>query len=75
MARGRRQPGGKPCTRPRCRASDLPGGRRVRVASTNPDRDIRCVVRGDDFTFAGLDPDLDWAEKVMTEAFLCKVEG
>eukprot|EP00969_Alexandrium_andersonii_P073134 3226814-Alexandrium_andersonii.AAC.1 len=40
-----------------------------------PDRDLRCVVRGDDSTFAGYDPDLDWAEKVMTESFLCKVEG
>eukprot|EP00969_Alexandrium_andersonii_P206833 9137658-Alexandrium_andersonii.AAC.1 len=41
----------------------------------HPDRDIRRAVRGDDFTFAGDDPDLDWVEKVMAEAFLCKVEG
>eukprot|EP00969_Alexandrium_andersonii_P168848 7462627-Alexandrium_andersonii.AAC.1 len=41
----------------------------------HPDRDLRCVVHGDDFTFAGYDPDLDWAERVMTESFLCKVEG
>eukprot|EP00969_Alexandrium_andersonii_P242179 10696712-Alexandrium_andersonii.AAC.1 len=29
----------------------------------HPDRDARRVVRGDDFTFAGYDPDLGWAEK------------
>eukprot|EP00969_Alexandrium_andersonii_P022648 991135-Alexandrium_andersonii.AAC.1 len=28
-----------------------------------PDRDLRCVVHGGDFTFAGYDPDLDWVEK------------
>eukprot|EP00969_Alexandrium_andersonii_P092176 4070701-Alexandrium_andersonii.AAC.1 len=28
--------GGEPCTRPRCRASDLSGERRARVASTTP---------------------------------------
>eukprot|EP00969_Alexandrium_andersonii_P111121 4905304-Alexandrium_andersonii.AAC.1 len=41
----------------------------------HPGRDIRRVVRGDEFTFTGYDPDLGWAEKVMTESFLCKVEG
>eukprot|EP00969_Alexandrium_andersonii_P348758 15420711-Alexandrium_andersonii.AAC.1 len=38
-------------------------------------RDIRRVVHDGDFTFTGHDPDLGWVEKVMAEAFLCKVEG
>eukprot|EP00969_Alexandrium_andersonii_P086389 3808581-Alexandrium_andersonii.AAC.1 len=45
------------------------------VLPLSPDRDLRRVARGGDFTFAGYDPDLAWVEKVMTEAFLCKVEG
>eukprot|EP00969_Alexandrium_andersonii_P216249 9551603-Alexandrium_andersonii.AAC.1 len=40
-----------------------------------PDHDIRCAVHGDDFAFAGDSPDWGWAETVMTESFLCKVEG
>eukprot|EP00969_Alexandrium_andersonii_P008172 355280-Alexandrium_andersonii.AAC.1 len=36
MARGRRQRGGKPCVRPRCRASASSGGRQVLVAFTTP---------------------------------------
>eukprot|EP00969_Alexandrium_andersonii_P010168 443660-Alexandrium_andersonii.AAC.1 len=33
----------------------------------HPDHDFRRVVRGDDFAFAGYDPDLDWEEKAVTE--------
>eukprot|EP00969_Alexandrium_andersonii_P029269 1277689-Alexandrium_andersonii.AAC.1 len=29
----------------------------------HPDRDLRCVAHGDDFTFTGCDLGLDWAEK------------
>eukprot|EP00969_Alexandrium_andersonii_P256978 11361355-Alexandrium_andersonii.AAC.1 len=29
----------------------------------HPDRDIRRVARGDDFAFAGHDPDLGWVGK------------
>eukprot|EP00969_Alexandrium_andersonii_P252922 11178587-Alexandrium_andersonii.AAC.1 len=31
--------------------------------------DARCVVHGDDFTFAGCDADLDIVEKQMDEKF------
>eukprot|EP00969_Alexandrium_andersonii_P185225 8183408-Alexandrium_andersonii.AAC.1 len=37
--------------------------------------DVRCVVRGDGFIFAGYDADLDIVERLMEEKFLCKVEG
>jgi len=37
--------------------------------------DARCVVHGDDFTFEGTDDSLNVAEKGMTKAFECKVEG
>ena len=42
---------------------------------SHPQRKVRCVVHGDDFTFVGEEADLDWAEKAMNEAFLCKVAG
>ena len=41
----------------------------------HPDREIRCVVLGDDFTFVGKDANLSWVEKHMSKTFLCKVEG
>eukprot|EP00969_Alexandrium_andersonii_P011714 510547-Alexandrium_andersonii.AAC.1 len=41
----------------------------------NAELDIRCVVRGDDFAFAGYDADLDIVEKLMEEKFLCEAEG
>eukprot|EP00969_Alexandrium_andersonii_P207278 9157743-Alexandrium_andersonii.AAC.1 len=34
--------------------------------------DVRCVVHGDDFAFAGHDDDLDVVEKLMTDKFLRK---
>ena len=38
-------------------------------------RDIRCVVHGDDFTFAGSQAALEWVSRQMEKVFLCKVEG
>ena len=38
-------------------------------------RDIRCVVHGDDFVFAGSDRDLDWVQSCMEKSFLVKVVG
>ena len=39
------------------------------------DRDLRCVVHGDDFAFARGDEDLDWVQKKMEESFLIKIVG
>ena len=39
------------------------------------ERGLRCVVHGDDFTFTGLDGDLDWVQAQMEKHFLCKVNG
>ena len=41
----------------------------------HPRIDVQCVVHGDDFTFSGTDSALDWVQKEMQKAFLCKVEG
>jgi hypothetical protein len=41
----------------------------------HPQRDLRCMVHGDDFVFVGPDADLAWAEKIMEESFLIKVVG
>jgi hypothetical protein len=38
-------------------------------------RDLRCVVHGDDFVFAGPDPDLSWVQKAMEASFLTKLVG
>eukprot|EP00969_Alexandrium_andersonii_P268966 11887782-Alexandrium_andersonii.AAC.1 len=75
MAHARLQRAGGPCRRRLCRALGSFGGRQACAAFYHPDRDLRCVVNRDDFSFTGYDPDLDWAEKVMTESFRCKVEG
>ena len=31
----------------------------------HPERDVRCVVHGDDFTFTGFDEDLTWVQAAM----------
>ncbi len=31
------------------------------------ERDVACMARGDDFIFSGIDEDLDWVEKLMSE--------
>eukprot|EP00969_Alexandrium_andersonii_P287305 12701497-Alexandrium_andersonii.AAC.1 len=41
----------------------------------NAELDARCVVHGGDFAFTGYDADLDIAEKLMDEQFMCKIEG
>eukprot|EP00974_Lingulodinium_polyedra_P023778 2300619-Lingulodinium_polyedra.AAC.1 len=38
-------------------------------------RDLRCMVHGDDFVFAGTDADLVWVEAEMHQRFLMKVVG
>jgi hypothetical protein len=38
-------------------------------------RDLRCVVHGDDFVFAGPVIELDWVRARMAECFLTKVVG
>ena len=38
-------------------------------------RDITCVVHGDDFTSLGSDPSLDWLEAKLAESFELKIRG
>ena len=38
-------------------------------------RDLRCIVHGDDFVFVGSDTDLLWMEEQMRQRFLVKVVG
>jgi hypothetical protein len=38
-------------------------------------RDLRCIVHGDDFVFAGGDKDLEWVQHEMGTRFLIKVIG
>ena len=41
----------------------------------HPSRDLRCVVHGDDFTFAGPRESVEWVRCQMCGVFDCKVEG
>ena len=41
----------------------------------HPERDIRAVVHGDDFTFSGEEVHLRWVQEKMQASFLCEVEG
>lgn len=50
-------------------------GRSSPCCFTHPARAVKCVVHGDDFTFAGLDPELKWVEEEMNKRFLIKVLG
>ena len=45
------------------------------VAFWHPGRDLACVVHGDDFTFSGMDDDLDWIEELMKGWFEVKVRA
>ena len=45
------------------------------VAFYHRDRDIACVVRGDDFTFCAASADLDWIEAMLPEWFEAKVRA
>ncbi len=38
-------------------------------------RDLRCMVHGDDFIFAGEEGDLQWVKARMEESFLIKIVG
>ena len=38
-------------------------------------RQLRCVVHGDDFTFAGREEDLEWAANSMASWYQVKVRG
>ena len=50
-------------------------GRGASVVFWHPDRDLACVVHGDDFTFSGFEEDLDWIEGLMKEWFDVKVRA
>ena len=39
------------------------------------ERNLSCVVHGDDFSTLGLDADLDWLEKSLAEHFELKIRG
>ena len=41
----------------------------------NEERQLMCVVHGDDFTTLGLDDDLDFFEKKLQESFEIKIRG
>ena len=41
----------------------------------HPERGVRCVVHGDDFTFLGNEENLKWCTQVMTEEYEVKVRG
>ena len=41
-------------------------GEACAVIFNHPERDLTCVVHGDDFTFCGFDEDLKWIEEKMT---------
>ena len=45
------------------------------VAFYHPQRDLACVVHGDDFTFCGPDEELDWAQGKMQEWYEIKIRG
>eukprot|EP00969_Alexandrium_andersonii_P273701 12097163-Alexandrium_andersonii.AAC.1 len=74
-APGRLRRVGRRCKPRRWRASGSPEGKRAPVVFHNAELDVRCVVHGDDFTFARYDADLGVVEKVMGDKFFCKVEG
>ena len=57
------------------RRHGLTQGKASPCVFTHTSRDLRCVVHGDDFVFAGADSDLDWITKCMHESFLVKVVG
>jgi hypothetical protein len=50
-------------------------GQGISVAFWHPDRDLACVVHGDDFTFSGMEEDLDWIEGMMKSWFEVKVRA
>eukprot|EP00969_Alexandrium_andersonii_P006051 262779-Alexandrium_andersonii.AAC.1 len=72
MARAQLQRAGRPCVRPPCRASGSFGGRQARAVYIFPS-EISDALRVETISPSpATTPTLDWAEKVMTESFLCK---
>ena len=45
------------------------------MAFWHPERDLACVVHGDDFIIAGEDEDLDWIEALMHSWLEIKVRA
>ena len=45
------------------------------VVYYHPGRDLALVVHGDDFTFCGVDADLDWIQDLMSTWFEVKVRA
>ena len=56
-------------------ASGFVRGSACAVMCYHPDRDLSCVVHGDDFTLCGLEEDLDWITKLIAGWFEIKVRG
>ena len=50
-------------------------GRGASVVFWHADRDVACVVHGDDFTFSGFEEDLNWVEGLMKKWFDVKVRA
>jgi len=50
-------------------------GRACGVLFYHPVRDLQCVVHGDDFTFCGLEKDLDWITGLIKTWFEIKVRA
>ena len=50
-------------------------GKASPVVFWNPERDLSCVVHGDDFTFSGFHEDLIWIKGLMQEWFEIKVRA
>ena len=50
-------------------------GRASPCCYTHRSRDLRCIVHGDDFVFAGTEKDLEWVCGHMGKSFLVKVIG
>ena len=50
-------------------------GRASPCCFVHSSRDLRCVVHGDDFVFAGPAGELNWVRAMMAECFLTKVVG
>lgn len=57
------------------RAADFVPGRNAPTVFRHSFRDLRCVVHGDNFTFAGPPQDLMWAAAQMQAWYEVKVRG
>ena len=50
-------------------------GRGVPLAFWHPERDVSCVVHGDDFVTCGARKNLEWFEQVLRKRYPLKVHG